>query len=69
MNHSNRAMHTYQFVSLKTLARQWECSRTTASRLLEKAGIPAYYLGRGRNGSKRYLKEDIDRFLNRVEKA
>jgi len=41
------------FVSVKTLARLWDCSRTTVSRLLERAGVPAYYFGRGRNGSKR----------------
>ena len=61
--------HTDQFVSLKTLARQWDCSRTTVTRLLEQAGVPAYYFGRGRTGSKRYRKEDVDRFVARVEKA
>ena len=55
------------FVSVKTLARQWDCSRTTVSRLLEQAGVPAYYFGRGRNGSKRYRKVDIDRYLAQVE--
>lgn len=62
-------MHADQFVSLKTLAKQWDCSRTTVTRLLEQAGVPAYYFGHGRTGSKRYLKDDIDRFLARVEKA
>jgi hypothetical protein len=62
-------MHADQFVSVKTLAKQWDCSRTTVTRLLEQAGVPAYYFGRGRTGSKRYLKDDIDRYLSRVEKA
>ena len=53
----------------EALAKQWDCSRTTASRLLEQAGVQAYYFGRGRTGSKRYLKNDIDCFLVRVEKA
>jgi len=61
--------HADQFVSVKTLARQWDCSRTTVTRLLDQAGVPAYYFGRGRTGSKRYLKDDIDRFLTRIEKA
>jgi hypothetical protein len=61
--------HSSRFVSLKTLAKQWDCSRTTASRLLDEAGVPAFYFGRGRNGSKRYLKEDVDRYLSRVESA
>ncbi len=55
------------FVSVKTLARQWDCSRTTVSRLLDQAGVQAYYFGRGRNGSKRYRKVDIDRYLAQVE--
>jgi len=61
--------HADQFVSVKTLAKQWDCSRTTVTRLLDQAGVPAYYFGRGRTGSKRYLKDDIDRFLTRIEKA
>jgi hypothetical protein len=56
-----------QFVSLKTLAKQWDCSRTTVTRLLEQAGVKAYYFGCGRTGLKRYLKHDIDSFLSRVE--
>jgi hypothetical protein len=58
-----------QFVSVKTLAKRWDCSRTTVTRLLERAGVPAYYFGRGRNGSKRYRRDDIDRFLAGIEKA
>jgi hypothetical protein len=65
----DKQLHKKQFVSLKTLAKQWDCSRTTASRLLDEAGVPAFYFGRGRNGSKRYLKEDVDRYLSRVESA
>jgi hypothetical protein len=57
------------FVSVKTLARQWDCSRTTVCRLLEQAGVPAFFLGRGRNGSKRYLKTDVESFLSSVERA
>jgi len=51
------------FVSLKTLAEQWDCARTTVSRMLEKAGVKPYYLSNGMRGVKRYLKADIDRFL------
>lgn len=58
--------HTAAFVSVKTLAANWDCSRTTVSRLLDEAGMQAYYLGSGRNGSKRYLKTDVDQFLQSV---
>jgi len=57
------------FVSVKMLAAQWEVSKTTVSRLLEKAGVPAFYFGRGRNGSKRYRKKDVDRFLQNLDSA
>jgi DNA-binding transcriptional MocR family regulator len=56
-----------QFVSVKTLARQWDCSRTTVSRSLEQAGVRAFYFGRGRNGSKRYLRRDVEEFLSKLE--
>ncbi len=57
------------FVSVKTLAAQWNCSKTTVSRLLDKAGVPAFYFGRGRNGLKRYKKVDIDRFVQNLNSA
>lgn len=60
---------TVRFISIKTLARLWDCSRTTVSRLLDEAGVKAYYFGRGRNGSKRYLKEDVDRYLQQLASA
>jgi hypothetical protein len=58
-----------RFVSVKTLAKQWDCSRTTVSRLLERAAVRAFYFGRGRNGSKRYLRSDIEAFLAQLETA
>jgi hypothetical protein len=69
MTVSDTRVHSEQFVSVKTLAKQWDCSRTTVTRLLEQAGVKAYYFGHGRTGSKRYLKDDIDRFLAGVERA
>ncbi len=51
------------FIGVKALATNWDCSRTTVSRILEEAGIHPYYFGSGRNGPKRYLKADTDHFL------
>ena len=56
-----------RFVSVKTLAKQWDCSRTTVSRFLAQAGVRAFYFGRGPNGSKRYLRSDVESFLSRLE--
>jgi hypothetical protein len=55
------------FVSAKTLARQWDCSHTTVCRSLEQAGVPAFFLGKGRDGAKRYRKADVDAFLQSIE--
>lgn len=55
--------NTAAFVSVKTLSESWDCSRTTVSRILEGAGVRAYYFGSGPNGAKRYRRADVDRFL------
>jgi Helix-turn-helix domain len=61
--------HESRFMSVKTLAELWDCSRTTVSRLLDAAGVPAFYFGHGRSGSKRYKKDDIDRYLQKLDTA
>jgi len=58
-----------RFVSVKTLAQEWDCSKTTVSRLVERAGVPAYYFGNSRNGTKRYRRRDVDDYLHRIENA
>jgi hypothetical protein len=60
---------TAAFVSVKTLSESWDCSRTTVSRILDVAGVRAYYFGSGPNGSKRYLRGDIDRFLQSLSQS
>jgi biotin operon repressor len=60
---------TARFVSVKTLAQQWDCSRTAVNRMLQQAGVQAFYFGQGRNGAKRYRVEDVERFLSTIEKA
>ena len=69
MRATAKPKHNAKFVSVKTLAELWDCSRTTVSRLLDEAGVEAFYFGTGRNGSRRYLKTDIDRFLEELDRA
>ena len=69
MRAADKPKHKAKFVSVKTLAELWDCSRTTVSRLLDEAGVEAFYFGKGRNGSRRYLKADIDRFLEELDRA
>lgn len=61
--------HPALFVSVKTLAESWDCSRTTVSRILDGAGMRAYYFGGGPNGAKRYLRSDVDRFLQSLPQS
>ena len=69
MKTAPQSQHDSRFVSLKTLAERWDCSRTNVSRMLDQAGVKAYFFGHGRNGSKRYRKGDIDHFLRNVERT
>ncbi len=69
MRAPDKPKHNARFVSVKTLAERWDCSRTTVSRLLDEAGVEAFYFGKGRNGSRRYLNADIDRYLVELERA
>ena len=52
-----------RLVSARTLANEWQCSVSTVHRLLERARLKPYYLHDGRNGTKRYRREDVNGFL------
>lgn len=47
------------FVSARQLAIRWDCSRNSAHRTAERAGIAKVFLGGGRNGMVRYKLSDI----------
>jgi predicted DNA-binding transcriptional regulator AlpA len=44
------------------LAERWRCSRSTIDRVARRAGFTRIYLGEGRNGIVRYLREEIDAY-------
>ncbi len=52
-----------RFVSAKTLSEEWQVSQSTVHRLLEKAGVKPYYLHDGRNGTKRWRRDDVNEYL------
>ena len=52
-----------QFVSPKQLAEDWSVSITTVKRICEQVGIPTYHLGQGKNGTVRYDRADIDKYV------
>lgn len=51
-----------RYVSPRQLAERWNCSRTAAQRIADRAGIAKYYLGEGRNGMVRYAVADIEAY-------
>ncbi len=50
------------FWSPRDLASRWRCSRSSAQRLAEAGGLTKIYLGRGRNGMVRYLREEVEAY-------
>jgi hypothetical protein len=53
------------WVSLRELAIEWSASRQTVRRTLERAGIKPVYLSDARNGTLRYSRDEVRRFLER----
>jgi len=47
------------FVSPRELAQRWACSRSSADRIAQRAGLLRFYLGEGRNGLVRYRLDEV----------
>jgi len=54
-----------KYMALADLAVRWGCHRSTASRTLQRFGIPGLKMGRAKSASIRYRIADIER----VERA
>jgi len=53
-----------ELISLRELAELWHVDRTTVARWLKReAGIRLYVFNGARNGTKRFPKEQVERFL------
>lgn len=68
INDDSDAKSPVQLVSLKTLAQELDASRTSVHRWLEAAGIKPVVVGRGRNGSIRYTRSDVQHWLESLER-
>ena len=51
-----------RYLSPRQLAERWDCSRTTAQRIVDRAGLSKYFLGEGRNGLVRYAMDEVESF-------
>jgi hypothetical protein len=52
-----------ELISVGELAERWHCSPASVRRVLTRANIKPFRLGRGRNGMIRFALIDIDEFL------
>ncbi len=52
------------YISVRDLADEWRVARSTVRRSLRRGGVRAVRLGTGRNGSLRYDRVEIDRWLD-----
>lgn len=50
------------YLSPKELAARWRCARSSVDRITRRAGIRRVYLGSGRTGIVRYLREEVERY-------
>jgi hypothetical protein len=47
------------YLSPRELAARWKCARSTADRIVSRAGLTKLFLGDGKNGMVRYLKDEV----------
>lgn len=52
-------VHAAVLLSPRDVALRWACSRTTAQRILDRAGVSRVNLGSGRNGLVRYPLDEV----------
>lgn len=52
-----------RLVSLRDLAVEWGASRQTVRRALRRAGIKPVFLNDARNGTLRYSRGDVEKFI------
>lgn len=48
-----------EFVSARTLAERWQCSRSSVDRIARRAGLSRFCLGDGKNGMVRFLRREV----------
>lgn len=50
------------YISPKELAARWQCSRSSVDRIARRAGLSRLYLGEGRNGIVRYVRQEVEAY-------
>jgi predicted DNA-binding transcriptional regulator AlpA len=50
------------YVSANEVAKRWQCARSSVDRIARRAGLTRVYLGEGRNGMVRYIREEVEAY-------
>jgi hypothetical protein len=48
------------YFSPRELAERWRVSRSSVDRIAARTGLTRLYLGTGRNGAVRYIREEVE---------
>ena len=59
MKHRTPEVPDSPFWSPKELAKRWRCARSSVDRIARRAGLTRLCLGVGRNGTVRYIREEV----------
>lgn len=51
-----------KYISPKNLAERWDCSRSSVDRIALRGNLKKLILGTGKNGSVRYLLEEVETY-------
>jgi hypothetical protein len=57
-----KGSHSSPYLSPRSLAKRWQCSRSSVDRIARRAGLTRVCLGEGRNGMVRYLREEVEAY-------
>lgn len=62
-------MKSAKFVTLAEVAQELGASRATVRAWLAEGGVAAYAFGTGQNSTLRYLREEVDDWIDEQEEA
>jgi hypothetical protein len=65
MNKNTNKENSCPYVSPKELAQRWKCSRSSVDRFARRAGLTRLCLGEGKNGTVRYIREEVFAYENK----
>jgi len=65
MNKTQNNNDAVPYISPKELALRWQCSRSSVDRIARRAKLKRLCIGEGKNGSVRYMREEVLAYENK----